>query len=118
MKRVTRRAKSGKAVRSDRDVVPPGQDERLRALGLGPALYAPGLTGYLELETVPLAELLTRGLAVGDEHPLEGMILSIAREVDAIACLEEASTLGELFYHWAVRLRIAGEVARRYRVAT
>ena len=56
-----------------------------------------------------------RGLAIGDDHPIEGILRTLCEEADAVAALEEDSTLGELLYHWAARLHVAAELVRRYR---
>lgn len=123
MKRGTPPPKSGKVVRSSRTVQPGrslssgGRDKRLSAMGFGPVVFSPGLTSYqrTDLEKVPLPELLVRGLAVGDDDPVEGVIRTVAKEMGAFASLEEASQLGDLLYHWTARLHIAAELARRYR---
>ena len=97
-----------------------GDDARLAAVGLS-APSAEDLTNYAPdgIRRAALPDLLVRGLARGDEHPVEGVVVTVADELEAAAVMmaDGNPALGTLLGGWAIRLRVGAELVRRYREA-
>ncbi|MDI3291356.1 hypothetical protein [Polyangium sp. 15x6] len=97
-----------------------GEDARLAAVGLS-APSAEDLTNYTPdgIRRATLADLLVRGLARGDEHPIEGVVATVADELEAMAMMmtDGNPALGTMLGGWANRLRVGAELVRRYREA-